>query len=74
MLVLAGAFIVAIGFWKYTLIRKGMAEGAKFAPPPTAVTTVTVKAQKWQPVLRSVGSLKAIHGVSSRRCRRRSRK
>ena len=64
MLVLAGAFIVAIGFWKYTLIRKGMAEGAKFAPPPTAVTTVTVKAQKWQPVLRSVGSLKAIHGVT----------
>ena len=64
MLVLAVAFIAAIGFWKYTLIRKGMAEGAKFAPPPAAVTTVVVKSQTWQPVLRAVGSLKAVHGVT----------
>ncbi len=64
MLVSAVAFIAAIGFWKYRIIRKGMAEGAKFAPPPSAVTTVIVKAQKWQPVLRAVGSLKAIHGVT----------
>ena len=64
MLVSAVAFIAAIGFWKYRIIRKGMAEGAKFAPPPSAVTTVIVKAQKWQPVLRAVGSLKAVHGVT----------
>jgi len=64
MLTLAITLIAAIGFYKYTLIRKGMAEGAKFAPPPTAVTTVVIKSQTWQPVLSAVGSLKAIHGVT----------
>ena len=64
MLVLAATFIVAVGIWKVAIIRKGMAEGAKFGPMPTAVTTVTVKAQKWQPVLRAVGSLKAVNGVT----------
>ncbi len=64
MLVLVVVFIAAIAFLKYTAIRKGMAMGAKFAPPPTAVTTVKVKAQTWQPVLSAVGSLKAVHGVT----------
>ena len=64
MLVLAATFIAVVGFWKYTIVRKGMAEGAKFGPPPAAVTTVTVKPQTWQPVLRAVGSLKAVNGVT----------
>ena len=64
MLFLVLVFIAGIAFWKYTLIRKGMAEGAKFAPPPTVVTTVVVKPQTWQPVLSAVGSLKAINGVT----------
>ena len=64
MLVLAATFIAVVGFWKYTIIRKAMAEGAKFGPPPAAVTTVTVKPQTWQPVLRAVGSLKAVNGVT----------
>jgi membrane fusion protein (multidrug efflux system) len=64
MLVLAAAFIAGVGFWKYRIVRKAMAEGAKFGPPPAAVTTVTVKAQTWQPVLRAVGSLKAVNGVT----------
>lgn len=64
MLVLAAAFIAGVGFWKYRIVRKAMAEGAKFGPPPAAVTTVTVKPQTWQPVLRAVGSLKAVNGVT----------
>ena len=64
MLALVVVFIAAVAFLKYTAIRKGMAMGAKFAPPPTAVTTVKVKAQTWQPVLSAVGSLKAVHGVT----------
>lgn len=64
MLVLAVVFIAAIGYWKYVVIRKGMAEGAKFAPPPASVTTVIVRPEKWQPVLRMVGSLNAVNGVT----------
>ncbi|HEX8294743.1 MAG TPA: efflux RND transporter periplasmic adaptor subunit, partial [Chthoniobacteraceae bacterium] len=63
MLVLMLLFIAGVAFWKYTVIRKGMAMGAKFAPPPASVTTVVVKAQTWQPVLSAVGSLKAVNGV-----------
>ena len=64
MLSLVLVFVAGIAFLKYSAIRKGMAMGAKFAPPPTAVTTVKVKAQTWQPVLSAVGSLKAVHGVT----------
>ena len=64
MLVLAAVFIAGIAYWKYTIVLKGMAEGGKFAPPPTTVTTVVVKAQTWQPVLSAVGSMKAINGVT----------
>ena len=64
MLVLAAVFIAGIAYWKYTIVLKGMAEAAKFAPPPATVTTVVVKAQTWQPVLSAVGSMKAINGVT----------
>jgi membrane fusion protein (multidrug efflux system) len=64
MLCLAILLIAGIAFWKYTNIKKGMAMGAKFAPPPTAVTTVVVKPQTWQPVLSAVGSMKAVNGVT----------
>ncbi len=55
--------ILGLAYVKYSHFRTGMAMGAKFAPPPSAVTTVIVKAQKWQPVLGAVGSLKAVNGV-----------
>lgn len=64
MLVLAIAFVLAIGYWKYALVRKAMAQGAQFAPPPTVVTTVVVSSQTWQPVIKAVGSLKAVNGVT----------
>ena len=64
MLVLVVVAVVLIIGLKVLNVRKGMAMGAKFAPPPTAVTTVKVKAQTWQPVLSAVGSLKAVHGVT----------
>ncbi len=64
MLSLLLLFITGIGYWKYSQVQEGIAKGAKFAPPPTAVTTVVVKGEKWQPVLKAVGSLKAIHSVT----------
>lgn len=63
MLVLVAVFVAGIAFWKYRTIKQGQAMGAKFAPPPAAVTTVVVQPQTWQPVLKAVGTLKAVNGV-----------
>lgn len=63
MLVLVAIFVAGLVFWTMNKIAKGKAMGAKFAPPPAAVTTVVVKGQTWQPVLSSVGSMKAVNGV-----------
>jgi membrane fusion protein (multidrug efflux system) len=64
MLFLLLLVVGGIGYWKYSQIRAGMAMGAKFAPPPTAVTTVVVKGETWQPVISAVGSLKAVNSVT----------
>jgi membrane fusion protein, multidrug efflux system len=53
-----------LGYIKYKQAMAGMAMAAKFAPPPTAVTTLVAKPQQWQPVLSAVGSLKAVNGVT----------
>lgn len=63
MLLLVAIFAAGLVVWTLNNIRKGKAIGAKFAPPPAAVTTVVAKAQTWQPVLSAVGSLKAVNGV-----------
>jgi membrane fusion protein (multidrug efflux system) len=67
MLVMLGLmllFIAAIAAWKVRQIQTGMAQAAKFAPPPAAVTTAVAKTEQWQPVLSAVGSLKAVNGVA----------
>jgi membrane fusion protein (multidrug efflux system) len=64
MLLVAFLGITGIAFWKITKVRAAIAEHAHFAMPPSAVTTVVVKGQTWQPVLSAVGSLKAVNGVT----------
>ena len=64
MLAIMVLVIAGLAYTKVSQIRAGMAEGAKHAPPPAAVTTFIVKPEKWQPVLASVGSLKAVNGVT----------
>jgi membrane fusion protein (multidrug efflux system) len=64
MIGLVAVFVAFLVFWTMRNIEKGKAMGAKFAPPPSAVTTVVVKAQSWQPVLSAVGSLRAVNGVT----------
>jgi len=64
MLGMTALFIVAIGAWKVWQIKAGMAQAAKFAAPPAAVTTAVAKTERWQPVLSAVGSLKAVNGVT----------
>ncbi len=35
-----------------------------YAPPPTAITTATVKVESWQPRIRSIGTLAPVQGVT----------
>jgi len=63
MLVLVVLVVAGLGYIKYRQIVAGMAMGKLFAPPPAAVSTLTAKSEKWEPVLNSVGSLKAVNGV-----------
>jgi len=64
MLGIALLFILAIGAFKAWQIHAGMAMAAQFAPPPSAVTTAVAKAERWQPVVSAVGSLRAVNGVT----------
>lgn len=64
MLAIAFLFIGGIGAWKVMQIRAGMAQFAKYAPPPEAVTTTVAKRERWQPALGAVGSLRAVNGVT----------
>ena len=57
-------FVAILAGAKALQIKAAMAEGATHAPPPSAVTTLLVAAQTWQPVLSAIGSLKAVNGVT----------
>jgi len=48
---------------KFLQIRKLMAQGAAFVPPPAIVTTAPVTRDSWQEALSAVGSLSAVQGV-----------
>ena len=56
-------FVTGIAVWKVMIVRAAIAEGAKFAPPPSAVTTVKAEPQTWQPTIEAVGTLNAVNGV-----------
>lgn len=63
MLATVLVIVAAIGFIKFKQIQAGMAMGAKFAPPPAAVSTFKVDQQEWQPTLTAVGTANAVQGV-----------
>src|SRR5882724_1238825 len=64
MLVLAGLVVGGLGFYKFKQIQAAMAAGANFAPPPTAVTTVKVKPEKWSSTFDVIGTMAAVQGVT----------
>ncbi|HTJ00208.1 MAG TPA: efflux RND transporter periplasmic adaptor subunit [Dongiaceae bacterium] len=64
MLGLMLLLVAALAGRKVLQIKAAMAAGAKYAQPPTAVTTAKVREEKWQPTLLAVGSLKAVNGVT----------
>ncbi|HEY4641944.1 MAG TPA: efflux RND transporter periplasmic adaptor subunit [Thermoanaerobaculia bacterium] len=64
MLAIVIAFVAAIGSVKFIQIKKAMAAGAMYAPPPEAVTTVLAKAEPWQTKLSAIGTVAAVQGVT----------
>jgi membrane fusion protein (multidrug efflux system) len=64
MLVLVALAIGGLGFFKFKQVQGAMAAAANFAPPPTAVTTVTVKPEKWPSTFNVIGTMAAVQGVT----------
>jgi len=66
LLTLLGLIVVvgAIAGVKVLQIRKMIAQGAAFVPPPETVTTAEARMESWESVLTSVGSLTAVQGVT----------
>lgn len=65
-LTILGLIVVvgAIAGVKVLQIRKMIAQGAAFVPPPETVTTAEARRESWESVLTSVGSLTAVQGVT----------
>src|ERR1041385_975577 len=64
MLVLVALAIGGLGFFRSKQVQGAMAAAANFAPPPTAVTTVTVKPEKWPSTFNVIGTMAAVQGVT----------
>ncbi|MDA8139179.1 MAG: efflux RND transporter periplasmic adaptor subunit [Desulfobacteraceae bacterium] len=52
-----------IGGIKGLQIRKMIAQGAQFVPPPETVTTAAAVSAQWESLLTAVGSLEAVQGI-----------
>ncbi|MHB1398235.1 MAG: efflux RND transporter periplasmic adaptor subunit [Trichloromonadaceae bacterium] len=56
--------VALIGGIKALQIRKMIAQGSQFVPPPETVTTAVAETAAWGASLRAVGSLDAVQGVT----------
>jgi membrane fusion protein (multidrug efflux system) len=63
MLVLAGV-IGGLAAIKASQIKTLVAAGAKYKPPPEAVASAPVRAEKWQASITAIGSIAAAQGVT----------
>jgi membrane fusion protein (multidrug efflux system) len=64
VILLFALLVLGLGFVTFRNIHKAQAMGAMMAPQPTAVSTLIVKPQSWQPVLSAVGSLRSVNGTT----------
>ncbi|HEY1264960.1 MAG TPA: efflux RND transporter periplasmic adaptor subunit [Terriglobales bacterium] len=64
MVVTVAAVLGGLGFVKFKQIQAAIAQGASFAPPPTAVTTIVARQQTWPSTLQVIGTAAAIQGVT----------
>jgi membrane fusion protein (multidrug efflux system) len=63
MLAVVIGLIAGLGFVKYKQISAAIAQGASYAPPPDAVTTIVAKRENWPSTLNIIGTAQAIQGV-----------
>jgi membrane fusion protein (multidrug efflux system) len=63
-LTIAAAFIGALGFIKFQQIQAAVAEGARFQPPPEAVTTIVARQEHWPATFSAIGTMAAVQGVT----------
>jgi membrane fusion protein, multidrug efflux system len=64
MLAVVIVVVAGLGFFKYRQYQMFKAQGASFAPPPDAVTTVVAKSETWPSTLDVIGTTAAIQGVT----------
>ena len=64
MLAVVVALLGGLGLVKYRQFQAFKVQGASFAPPPTAVTTVIAKRETWPSTLNVIGTAQAIQGVT----------
>lgn len=63
MLVAVLAIVATLGFVKFQQIRTAIAAGKSFTMPPEAITSVVLKADRWEGTLEAVGSVEPVQGV-----------
>src|SRR5262245_8602967 len=56
--------VAGLGFVKFKQIPTAIAQGAAFAPPPEAVTTIVAEQEKWPATLTAIGTMAAVQGVT----------
>jgi len=64
MLVVMAAILGGLGFVKFRQVEAGIAQGAAFQMPPTAVTTVVAQRETWPSTLTVIGTAAAIQGIT----------
>ncbi len=64
MLAAVVALVGGLGFVKYRQFSAAIAQGASFAPPADAVTTIVARRENWPSTLNIIGTAQAIQGVT----------
>jgi membrane fusion protein (multidrug efflux system) len=57
------SLVLLLGIYKAIQISRAIAAGKNAGPPPQAVTSYTVKLEKWPHTLKAIGSLRAVQGA-----------
>ena len=64
MLAVTAVVVSGLGFFKFQQIQTAMAQGAAFAPPPEAVTTIVAGEEAWPATINAIGTTAAVQGVT----------
>src|SRR5258708_3890621 len=64
MLAVVVTLVAGLGFVKFRQFQAFKAQGASFAPPPDAVTTIVAQRETWPSTLNIIGTAAAIQGVT----------